>query len=42
MLRVVDGREPVGVADEIVREVSGNLGHIAPMGRVGGATKSEP
>ena len=42
MLRVVGGREPVGSANKVVTEVGGNLEHIAPMGRVGGAAKSEP
>ena len=42
MLRAVGGRESVGLANEIISEVSGNLGHIAPMGRVGDAAKSEP
>jgi len=33
---------PVGSANEVVSEVGGNFGHIAPMERVGGPAKSEP
>ena len=39
---VMDEREPARTSNEIVSEIGGNPGHIAPMGRVSGAAESKP